>query len=590
MTRPFSCTFPLAMLGLLAVPASGQVEPLGELGKRIELVHQRLLKGETPAFTQDFILADVMLRPDYPRRFDEYSGDLSGRYVGAVAMLPPPGGRATLEELVKELVRYQKGDGRFGNEALVYSPEAIDKDHMALLWGNGRLLVGLLEYLEGGSDDEVLAVARRLGDFLVSVQESCANEAVQKRVEDFGAAGMICFSHLIEGLVMLADATGDQTYVAAAEEIVPWFPVARGHQHTHGYLTTLRAILMLHEATGRSGYFDMVERLYDELVQSPDYLIYGGVKEYFGGRGDRDEGCSEADFLRLSLQLWKATGNVEYLERAERCLLNQFYANQFVSGDFGHQLIFEQGIAPYHGTGRAWWCCTMHGLRAFRDVLDALVYVNNDVVRVVLFQDARWSQGDTTLLLERDVSADRQCYFAVTVERAPENGVKLALRKPRWAEAMALEVDGQAVKATEQDGYMVLGAPLKKGSRVEVTFSLKTELVLRDGTRIVPEDLPAEGAEAAVFHGPWLMGVDEAYDPLFFGEPWGDNRILLRPENKGDAVTGGAFGLPVARIWCTYTHGGFPDVQSVVLRPISERTAHEQATCAVWLRCRPAGR
>ena len=94
---------------------------------------------------------------------------------------------------------------------------------------------------------------------------------------------------------------------------------------------------MLYETKGDPAILAVVERLYNDLIESPDYLIYGGVLEFFGGTHDRDEGCSEADFLRLSLQLWQATGNTKYLELAERCMLNIFYAGQFETGDFGHR-------------------------------------------------------------------------------------------------------------------------------------------------------------------------------------------------------------------------------------------------------------
>ena len=42
--------------------------------------------------------------------------------------------------------------------------------HMALLWGNGRLLVGLMQYHAVTHDAEVLRAARRLADFLVAIR------------------------------------------------------------------------------------------------------------------------------------------------------------------------------------------------------------------------------------------------------------------------------------------------------------------------------------------------------------------------------------------------------------------------------------
>ena len=140
MFAVLSCLVIVAVWALAASPAAA--EPLGELKRRIELARDRMLEGQVPEFTEDFVLADVALRPDYPRRFANYSGDLSGRLIGALADHATP----FLDDLVVHLHEYQKQDGRFGSADLSYVPDEIGLDHMALLWGNGRLLVGLLEY------------------------------------------------------------------------------------------------------------------------------------------------------------------------------------------------------------------------------------------------------------------------------------------------------------------------------------------------------------------------------------------------------------------------------------------------------------
>src|SRR5262245_41134586 len=51
--------------------------------QRFNLTLHRVLEGESPKYSDDFLLADV--KPTAERRFTEYSGDLSGRYIGAIA-------------------------------------------------------------------------------------------------------------------------------------------------------------------------------------------------------------------------------------------------------------------------------------------------------------------------------------------------------------------------------------------------------------------------------------------------------------------------------------------------------------------------
>ncbi len=582
MMRSLCCLVPLATLSAMASQADGATTPAGELAKRIEMIRERFAQGDVPRFTRDFILADIELRPDYPRRFSEYSGDLSGRYIEALACLPDANGSPELSELVAETLRLQKPDGRFGDAKLVYTPDQIGTNHMALLWGNGRMLVALLRYCETHPEPEVLQAARKLGDFLVGVYDGCANKEVMERVRDLGAAGEICFSQLIEGLALLGPAAKEPKYLDAAARIVDWFPQERGKQHSHGYLTTLRGILLLHDATSDAKYLALVEDLYKGLMESPDALAYGGVMEYFGGRGDRDEGCSEADMLRLSLQLWRATGKPAYLEHAERCLFNQFYANQFDNGDFGHHLYIKQGVSPCVGAGRAWWCCTMHAMRAFRDVIDAITVID-DGVRIDLLLDAKAESADRATVIEQQWSAQAP-RFAIDVRNAPADGVKIRVRRPAWVESVSATLNGQSADAVEDGGYLTWQHPFHQGDRIELAFVLRTEILLRDGTRISLDKLTEKPVEGILLHGPWILGADETDNPAFFGEPWLGNKVSIPASVSEASEAPTLFVAPFASIACSYTHDGFPGEHPLTLRPMSVQTAHAPAAFAAWLR------
>ncbi len=137
---------------------------------------------------------------------------------------------------------------------------------------------------------------------------------------------------------MLSEHTDDKKYANIAAEAYQVLP-PRGQQHTHGYLTTLRGVLDLYEYTEDSQHLRYVQQAYDALVNSDDYTAFGAVPEYFGGKGERDEGCSTADFMRLSFQLHRLTNEQKYLDRGEFALYNAFYFNQYFTGDFGSHFI-----------------------------------------------------------------------------------------------------------------------------------------------------------------------------------------------------------------------------------------------------------
>jgi len=106
----------------------------GQLSARYELTLNRVLQGEAPAYSEEFLLADV--RPEPVRRFTKYSGDLSGRYIGALATSARTSGRSFpgLDTLVAKVIAMQKPDGYFGAGFNYDNP--TDED-LALLWAMG---------------------------------------------------------------------------------------------------------------------------------------------------------------------------------------------------------------------------------------------------------------------------------------------------------------------------------------------------------------------------------------------------------------------------------------------------------------------
>lgn len=578
----------------------------GELFARINAVHERFDKIIEPAFTDEFILADVMLDPGYPRRFDEFSGDISGRFLGALSMMSRGAeDDARLHRLMGKLLPYQREDGRFGNASLSFAAQDVGPEQMALLWGNGRLLVGLLEYYQRFPEEKaVLESAVRLGDFLLAVYDSCKQPEVMERVRGKAANGFICFTQFNEGLELLARATGNQQYRDVAQTLEPLLE-PRGDQHTHGYLTTLRGHLMIYETTRDAKLLEAVERRYQDMVDSGSILINGGLLEYFKPGYDRDEGCSEADFLRLLLHLWRLTGKEMYLEQAERCLHNVFYANQYETGDFGHHGYDSRGYIPLAGAGRAWWCCTMHGMRAFRDVLDAVVTVAADkdgqpaAVQVNLWEEGLYGNTANAIHIKclGMPEGTTQLRYAISVEDAADQGVVLTLRKPGWVSSLQtariVEKKREAITVQETADNVTLPV-LKPGETVEVLLDCVLSLVTRNGQHITLDALNTGKAEEyALFFGPWLMGVDSYWNPMFHGEPYGGNELLLPGKDSiGAAISFDKnpgvplLNLPILTI--TYRHEGFPDLCKAALHPICDKTTHAQSTVSFWHRIRRA--
>ena len=334
-----------------------------ELDARIKMITNRIAFGDEPKLTEDFIVACVTLDPKFDRRFTEFSGDQCGRYLSTFSRIQVKGNPVDIREVARKIVLTQKADGRFGNDQLNFDdPTKLEGNHMALLWGNGRLLTGLMDYYVVSKDPAVLQSAIKLGNFLLKTARSCMQKTVVERFKTMGAMGYICFTQITDGLVKLYEQTSDKNYLQSASAIYPLLPPL-GNQHSHGFLNTLLGVMHLYSATHDLQHLAYVEKIYAQVLEAPDFLISGGVPEFFNAEGtkpgSRDEGCSEADFIMVSLELWKATGKMLYLEKAEYCLYNELMYNQFNSGDFGsHPIGMNFGFEVATSPGQCWGAVT----------------------------------------------------------------------------------------------------------------------------------------------------------------------------------------------------------------------------------------
>ncbi|MBI1356255.1 MAG: hypothetical protein GC160_18085 [Acidobacteria bacterium] len=510
---------------LLCAAAAGA----GELTRRSDRSLERVQQGGPPRYDLDFLLADLIPQPG--RRFTEFSGDLSGRYLDALAAAGAP---ESLRLLVPRVLALQRPDGGFANPL---SGGGVVDDDMARVWGHGRLLVGLLAAAESTGDERALAAARRLGDFLTDVAPRFNDDRVEA---EFGqgklAHGYICWTQNLEGLARLYGATGEARYLEAARAMAQRVERRPG-QHSHGYLTSVRGLLALAQASGEEAYRTKAEEAWDALAASENVLPTGTIPEYFAPGIGRDEGCSDADWVRLSLSLYRRTGRERYLEAAETAVFNAFFLNQFSSGDFGHVELAHDGLG--YGVARAWWCCTLHGLRAFSAIREGAFQSDGAALRYVLPVDGEGSAEGLTLRADAELAQQATVRFEVVA--APEGRARLEIRQPAWSGP--LETD---FPTEPRDGAVAFDRVWRVGEAFTIRYA------------------PLERREGGMlFLGPWLLAASEAAAPAFFDEPHEGNRLLWETLAPADRPS---------RRRVDYIPAGYPEqVQSLTLRPLAER-------------------
>jgi DUF1680 family protein len=558
---------PIFMFLLCATPAF-----CGDLSLRLQLTMNRILRGDSPRYDEDFVLADVIPRPT--RRFTNFSGDLSGRYIEALSIAALSGPKSpTLDRTVADVLALQKADGHFGASL---NQGEVDDEAMALMWGQGRLLVGLVEYYKLTQRPEALEAARRLGGFLVNQAPRFQQEQVQSKYngEKF-AVGYICWTSNLEGVVNLFAVTKEERFLTLAKQMAGDVGI-HPSQHSHGYLTSLRGVLALYRVTSDRQYLDQAIGGWQAVVDSGNVLWQGGVPEMFAPKIERDEGCSEADWLRLSLELWQIARRPEFLAQAELELFNEFSFNQFHSGDFGHHVLTDTGMTT--PTARAWWCCTLHGARAFYAIRKMIFHEDERGLAYDLPVDGA---GETKgLSIRADSSLEKDGSITLTVEKGGAAARTLLVRVPKWASDLSLSEAGKKLPTVPRDGYVSVTRIWKGGESLRLQYALRTRAV-SDKTH--PDMV-------SIFHGPWLLAVDSAASPAYFDEPFTGNRVKLSPGDvklvpAAPSASPAQFTVPVARFRLDYYPGGYPmQPARALLRPIAETTASpDQNQWVIWL-------
>jgi hypothetical protein len=511
-----------------------------------------------PPFTEPWLRADVSF--EIKRIFTNYSGDASGRFLELASLTSPPDRPSPppLAPLVKTVARFQKADGHFGAAVDLSKPLPKNAPPIPMLWGNARLLVGLVTAAGQFHDEQLLTTARRLGDFYVSTAEqlcSPAREADYRSSGTYGDSYTCCYFPAIEGLAMLYRATKDDRYLKQAERMAGFFPNfdCLPVEHSHGNLCAWRGILDLYEITGKRTYLERAKAKWDAAMKGGFVWPLGGVGEHWQVFFHGDEGCSESDWLRLNLDLWRFTGETRYLDIAERLLENQYATNQCPNGGYGMAHVDGDSAGPVAAIEKIeeWpFCCSFHGplgLHFLKGYLAAGsqrgVFVNFPYNFVAPVKAA----GREWIVSVRSKPDYVRGRTSMEVELAPRDKAAAArgtlwVRMPAWAfAAKVAAASGRSLPAPVEGGYLRIERDFKAGDKLMVEFQ---SVLMVEGRKFLKVQVPqvqvSRVKDVAVLAGPELLfatPVKTAGRPVLLATLDADGRLSFPASGDGQLVT-----------------------------------------------------
>lgn len=484
----------------LSFSQSNDVTLGGFFGTRYKQSLDRLTAQ--PIDKVQFVLDDVNF--NQKRRFFNYSGDISGRYIEVTSLTSTKERPITpiLPQIIDEIVQYQDEDGHFGRAVDWTKPIDVagstDQSlEMPILWGNGRLMLGLFAAYERFGDKKALEAAKKMADFYVNVvvkrfcDPSRMNE-YEQQAKGYAAAYVTCVFHGIEGLVRAYRLTGEKKYLETAKRMADFhehfdtLPVG----HSHGSISAHEALVMLYEETNDKKYLDRVLKRWNDAVTRGFVNPSGGVCENYIVKGHSDEGCSESDWLRICLMIWRNTGDVKYLDFAERMLYNEYQMNQWHTGGFGHRYMLADDEGCYAWGERyaeSYWCCSYHGPLGYYELKEflavGLVCPNEDSDTIfynfplefttqLTLRNVRWQ------VASRQGNTDKHVPIRTIVTLASSNNgsLKFAVRIPEWAQRVEIKRGEEILEAVTDNGYAVVASQ----SGEELTLSYEAVPFLED--------------------------------------------------------------------------------------------------------------
>ena len=479
------------------------------------------LTGETVS-QYDNAFGNVMRRP-----YKEYSGDISGRFIEIMCLDSQGdlGIHPALAELLATVPRQQRTGGYFCASGVIGWQKPLDfaeeggpagKRMLPALWGNSRMLCGLVEAMRAfPADARIARAARDLGDFYLAVLPRFTDPkrvAEYTRTGTYAAGYVTCWFPAMEGLVRLGNFTGEKKYLDAAITMAAFYqqfdqiPI----DHSHGMLCCQVALLDLFEATKDASYLKRVEHRWDELVRGGYINPAGGILEKCRVSYNRrlvDEGCGIADWLRLNLALGRVTGRDRYWAMAERTLHNHLLQNQTPKGGFGHRKVWCDDHGAWglgEGEQESTWCCTFHGDLGFINLRQHLLTRTGNTLPVALALDFRSTNavGTTVSTLRGGLRAGEVLRQRISLTGQPAAVVRL--RQPHWADAItAVDYNGKVVETEIKYGWCATKQPV---TDVEFLYGGDVYAEDRHCTRL--PNGPRAGEPFVIGYGPKIMAAE----------------------------------------------------------------------------------
>lgn len=344
-------------------------------------------------------------------------------------------------------------------------------------------IMGLLKYYDVSRDKKALDAAREIGRYVAENHER--SKHYYKTIA-------------IEYLLELGEATGDDSFKELAVRIAEEQQLSflKLEEGVHGAAAAMASenYARLYQATGDRRHLDWALKCWRAIRDR--MMATGGIGEklFFlksPGESDlHDETCQTSTWFMLNLRLWRLTGDVKFLDVAERVLLNHLFFQQLHKGEGGFSALgdIDQGFRGDHN----YFCCDNEGTRGLLTLLTSIYTFQAEahVLNVNFFFD---SEADVALpdgghlIIRQKTFYPERGVIRLTLENQEPTHLTLRVRIPGWSRPSSVQVNGELVPHQFEDSYISLHRKWKHGDVVNIVFPIPV---------YVEPDITGEGAQS----------------------------------------------------------------------------------------------
>ena len=450
---------------------------------------------------------------------------------------PDPGLEAKCDEWVAKFAAAQQPDGYLNTFYTLTGLENrwhdMDRHEM---YCAGHMTEAAVAYYRATGRRSLIEVAEKFADHMMSVFGPDKRHWVPGHEE-------------IElALVKLYEVTGKRKYL----DFAAWLLDQRGHGYgSYGDDRTWPAIYYQDEVpvrelsritghavrsmylycgmadvaayTGDRELMAALDRLWDHVVNRNMYIT-GGI-----GQSSRNEGitedydlpnltaycetCASVGMVFWNWRMNQFTGDAKYIDVMERSLYNGALAGISLRGD---RFFYVNPLESLGGHHRQEWfgcaCCPSQICRFIPSVGNYAYATSEKALWVNLYMGS-----DVTVnLAGKEMKVHQTTAYpwdgSVALELGLQKPVKgeIRLRIPGWCKDYTVAVNGSAVSAPVEKGYVVLRSKWKDKDKIELVMTMPVEVVAADPR--VKED---EG-KRAVQRGPIVYCIEEVDNPEGF--------------------------------------------------------------------------